>query len=134
MNMKKVAFTLFLLVTTLYSANAQTIVAPEGKYEVYCDMISYNLWGAVGAKVDMGSSPSKYTDYEYIYEDGKEKRFTSMMSALDYMAKRGWHLHTIYVLQETLYNQKVENITHYLMVKFVTDDSQKREGLELSVK
>ncbi len=80
--MKNVAFTLFLLVTSIYSANAQTIVAPEGKYEVYCDMISYNLWGAVGAKVDMGSSPSKYTDYEYIYEDGKEKRFTSMMGVL----------------------------------------------------
>ena len=131
--MKKVVFTLFLLVTTFYSANAQTIVAPEGKYEVYCDMISVGLWGGVGAKVDMGNSPSKYTDYEYIYEDGEEKKFTSMMGALDYMSKRGWHLHTIYVLQETVFN-KVENVTHYLMVKFVTDDSQKRDGLDLQTK
>ena len=115
-----------------YSTDAQTIVAPEGNYEVYCDMVSYNQWREVGAKVDMGSSPSKYTDYEYIYEDGKKKMFTSMMGALDYMAKRGWHLHTIYVMQETVFN-KVENVTHYLLVKFVTDDSQKREGLELKV-
>ena len=70
---------------------------------------------------------------EYIYEDGEEKKFTSMMGALDYMSKRGWHLHTIYVLQETVFN-KVENVTHYLMVKFVTDDSQKRDGLDLQTK
>ena len=131
--MKKVICVLFVFIAAIYGSNAQTIVAPEGKYAVYCDMISYNLWGAVGAKVDMGSSPSKYTDYEYIYEDGKEKKFTSKMSALDYMAKRGWQLHTIYVEQERVF-EKVENVTHYLLVKFVTDDSQKREGLELSVK
>lgn len=128
--MKNVVFALFVLIIAVSSANAQTFVAPEGKYAVYCDMISYNLWREVGAKVDMGSSPSKYTNYEYIYEDGKEKKFTSMMGALDYMSKRGWHLHTIYVLQETIFN-KVENVTHYLLVKFVTDDSQKLEGLEL---
>ena len=132
MSMKKIICALFVLMIATYSTDAQTIVAPEGNYEVYCDMVSYNQWREVGAKVDMGSSPSKYTDYEYIYEDGKKKMFTSMMGALDYMAKRGWHLHTIYVMQETVFN-KVENVTHYLLVKFVTDDSQKREGLELKV-
>ena len=131
--MKKVVFALFVLMIAVYGANAQTIVAPEGKYEVYCDMISFNLRGGVGAKVDVGSSPSKYTDYEYICEDGKEKKFNSVMAALDYMGKRGWHLHTIYVVQETIFD-KVENITHYLLVKFVTDDSQKRDGLDLQAK
>ena len=131
--MKKIICALFILMMAMYSAEAQTIVAPEGKYEVYCDMVSYNQWREVGAKVDMGNSPSKYTDYEYIYEDDKEKLFTSMMGALDYMAKRGWHLHTIYVMQETVFN-KVESVTHYLLVKFVTDDSQKREGLDLRAK
>ena len=51
-----------------------------------------------------------------------------MMEVLDYMSKRGWKVHTTYVITESMGNQ---NVLHFLLEKQVTDDSQIDEGLEL---
>lgn len=128
--MKRTICLLCVLMTVFCSANAQTIVAPEGKYEVYCTLYGVPYLqgkGSLAAKVDVGRVESKYDDYEYIIENGKKVRFNSMMSILDYMAKRGWHLHSAYLEQEGSNRGGLI----YLLVKFVTDDSQKMDGLEL---
>ena len=128
--MKKIICVLFVLISAMYSADAQTIVAPEGKYEVFCDVMGNSSgFGRVKAKLDMGRSKTN-DDYEYIYENGKKKKFNSMMEVLDYMAKRGWHLHSTFVVTQSA----SQNVLHFLMVKFVSDDSQIDEGLELSTK
>ena len=129
--MKRTFCLLCILMTVLCSVNAQTVVAPEGKYGVYCKVygVSYLQGkGSLAAKVDVGRVESKYDDSEYIVENGKKVRFNSMMDILDYMAKRGWHLHSTYMEQEGSNRGGLI----YLMVKFVTDDSQKIEGLELA--
>jgi hypothetical protein len=51
-----------------------------------------------------------------------------MMEVLDYMAKRGWTVHSSYIVTEGISKQ---NVLHFLMEKKVTNDSQISEGLEL---
>ena len=112
-------------------AQAQSV--PEGKYQVFCEVMGYNSWGfgKVKARLDMGRTQPNKEDYEYIYEGGKKKKFNTMMEVLDYMSKRGWILHSTYVVSEGMSKQ---NVIHYLMYKFVSDDSQIDDGLELSTK
>lgn len=128
--MKKLSLLSFLLVFFLsLSAKAQNVNAPGGKYKVYCEVYGYNFWGwgKVKVKIDMGRVP-KDKGYESIYQDGKKKKFNTMMEVIDYMAKRGWEVHSTYVVTEGIGKQ---NVLHFLLHKDVTDDSQIDEGLEL---
>lgn len=127
--MKKIVCLLFVLMTVVFSANSQTVDVPDGKYEVFCDVMGTGVGFGVKAKLDMGRSKTN-DDYEYIYENGKKKKFNSMMEVLDYMAKRGWRLHSTFVETQSA----AQNVLHFLMVKNVSDDSQIDEGLELSTK
>ena len=75
----------------------------------------------------MGRMP-KNKGYESIYQNGKKRKFNTMMEIVDYMSKRGWKVHSTYVVTEGLGKQ---NVLHFLLEKEVTDDSQIDEGLEL---
>ena len=111
------------------SVNAQSVVKPGEKYKVYCEVMGFNTWGfgKVKAKLDMGRMP-KNKGYESIYQNGKKRKFNTMMEIVDYMSKRGWKVHSTYVVTEGLGKQ---NVLHFLLEKEVTDDSQIDEGLEL---
>ena len=130
--MKKIVCLLFILMSVVCTTKSQVMVAPEGKYEVYCTVRGYNSWGfgKVKVKLDMGRTLVGNADFECIYENGKKKKFNSMMEVLDYMSKRGWHLHSTFVVTQSA----TQNVLNFLMVKYVSDDSQIDEGLELSTK
>lgn len=114
-------------------AMAQSVSVPEGKHPVYCELVGYNFWGAgkVKARLDMGRKVPNREGFEYIYEDGKKKKFNTMMEVLNYMAKRGWTVHSSYVVSEGMSHN---NVLHFLLIKFITSDEEIEEGLELSDK
>ena len=130
--MKKVFFIMMMALMSL-GTHAQSVTNPGEKYPVYCDLMGYNAWGfgKVKARLDMGRTQPNKDDYEYIYDGGKKRKFNTMMEVLDYMAKRGWSVHSTYVVSEGMSKQ---NVIHYLLVKMVSSDSQIDEGLELSTK
>jgi hypothetical protein len=124
---------LFFVVMALLSitTNAQSVVSVEGgKYPVYCEVVGYNTWGygKVKVRLDMGRKQPNKEGYESIYDGEKKRKFNTMMEVLDYMAKRGWTVHSSYIVTEGISKQ---NVLHFLMEKKVTNDSQISEGLEL---
>ena len=127
--MKKILFLLVMALMSL-SANAQSISKPGETYTVYCDLSCYNTWGfgKVKVRLDMGRTLPNKEGYESIYDGDKKRKFNTMMEVLDYMSKRGWKVHSTYVITESVGKQ---NVLHFLLEKQVTDDSQIDEGLEL---
>ena len=123
---------LFVLVMALVSlgAQAQNVTKPGEPYSVFCDLAGYNTWGygKVKVRLDMGRKQPNKEGYESIYDGEKKRKFNTMMEVLDYMAKRGWKVHSTYVITESLGKQ---NVLHFLLEKQITDDSQIDEGLEL---
>lgn len=127
--MKKVLFVIMVALMSL-SANAQSVSKPYESYPVYCDLAGYNTcgYGKVKVRLDMGRKQPNKEGYESIYAGDKKRKFNTMMEVLDYMSKRGWKVHTTYVITESMSKQ---NVLHFLLEKQVTDDSQIDEGLEL---
>ena len=76
----------------------------------------------------MGRKQINKEGYESIYDGDKKRKFNTMMEVLDYMSKRGWKVHSTYVITESMGKQ---NVLHFLLEKQVTDDSQIDDGLEL---
>lgn len=128
-NMRKILFVLVMALMSL-GAQAQSVVKPGETYPVYCNLAGYNTWGYGKVKVllDMGRKQPNKEGYESIYDGDKKRKFNTMMEVLDYMAKRGWKVHSTYVITESMSKQ---NVIHFLLEKQVTDDSQIDEGLEL---
>jgi len=127
--MKKVFIVLMMALMSL-GAQAQSVTKPGEPYSVYCEVMGYNTWGygKVKVRLDMGRKQTNKEGYESIYDGGKKRKFNTMMEILDYMAKRGWTVHSSYVVSEGMAKQ---NVLHFLMEKKVTNDSQIDEGLEL---
>lgn len=130
--MRKILFVLVMALMSL-GAQAQNVTKPGEKYPVYCTVMGYNAWGfgKVKARLDMGRTQPHTEDYEYIYDGGKKRKFNTMMEVLDYMAKRGWKVHSTYIVTEGMAKQ---NVVHFLMVKEVASDTEIDEGLELGTK
>lgn len=105
------------------NVKAQSVAqTDDGKYPVYCTMMAYNAWGIGKVKIqlDLGEASIGET-FEAIYDnDGKKMKFNTPMSAVNYMAKRGWKLEM---------TTSVQSVVHYIMVKRVSKDSEIREGL-----
>lgn len=100
----------------------------EGKRAVYCDMMAYNFFGIGKVRIilDMGDRKSGQ-EFETICEpDGKQKKFNTMMEALNYMGERGWRVIETYFISEFK-----TSVIHYLLEKMITDESQRKEGLIL---
>ena len=127
--MRKILFVLVMALMSL-GAQAQNVTKPGEPYSVFCDLAGYNTWGygKVKVRLDMGRKQPNKEDYEYIYDGEQKRKFNTMMEVLDYMAKRGWTVHSTYVITESVGKQ---NVLHFLLEKKVTDDSQIDEGLEL---
>lgn len=66
--------------------------------------------------------------FESLYdESGKKIKFNTMMDVVNYMSKRGWQVHSTYVVTEGKGLTGGQNVIHFLLVKKVTNDSQIRE-------
>lgn len=72
-----------------------------------------------------------YTDqkgYDAIYEsNGKKKKFNTMMEVLNYMGERGWKVNGTYYITES----PGHHVIHYLLEKWISDESERKEGLIL---
>lgn len=123
--MKKAIFIILLLIISINGYSQET----EGKRPVYCNIMGYNFWGfgKVKVQLDMGD----YTNnkgFDAIYEaDGKKKKFNTMMEVLNYMGERGWKVIGTYYITES----PGHHIIHYLLEKWIADESQRKEGLIL---
>lgn len=121
--MKKIVLFIALLLPLM--AAAQGV---EGKRPVYCDMMAYNFWGIGKVRIilDMGDRKAGQEFETILNENGKQRKFNTMMEALNYMGERGWRVIETYFLAEM--KQKV---IHYLLEKWITDESERKEGLIL---
>ena len=121
--MKKALILMMLLVSMAAAAQNN-----DGKRPVYCDVMAYNFWGIGKVRIilDMGDR-KRGQSFETIYEpDGKQKKFNTVMEALNYMGERGWRVIDTYVITEMK-----SNVLHYLMEKWISDESERKEGLLL---
>ena len=123
--MRKVLF-LFLLYISITAAAQNN----EGKRPVYCEIMGYNFWGFGKVKVQLDMGDYAYhssRSYDSIYEENcKKKKFNTMMEVLNYMGARGWKLIGTYYI--TIYKS---NVVHYVMEKWISDESERKEGLIL---
>lgn len=130
--MKKLLITCFLVLVYL-NINAQALVTDaDGRYPVYCTIVCSNFWGfgKVNATMDFGGGKTWLGSLCIILDDdGHKMKFTSTMGAVNYMAKRGWKLDKTIFLTEGK-----SNVLHYIMVKYVKDDSEITEGINYKSK
>lgn len=125
--MKKI-FMLMVTVLMCISMSAQSVVKTEdGKYDVYCKVEGYNLFGVGKLKVmlDMGyNTENKNSLFD---ENNKKIKFNSMMEVLDYMSKRGWKLVNTYYLTAST----KQDVVNFILKKRVSKDEEKTEGLNI---
>lgn len=122
--MKKLIVFMFLV--CCINANAQN---NEGKRPVYCNVMGYTTWGfgKIKVQLDMGDI-TRTKGYDAIYEaNGKKKKFNTMMEVLNYMGERGWKAIGTYYITESPHH----HVVHYLMEKWISDESERKEGLIL---
>lgn len=124
--MKKV-FIMMAFMMAVCCAQAQSVNQPGEKYPVYCSLKGYNFWGVGKVKVqlDLGYKTSNFETL--LDENGKQIKFNTMMEVINYMAKRGWELDQVCFFTEGL---SKTNVANYVLKKYITDDSQIREGLK----
>ena len=107
------------------SVKSQSI---ENKRPVYCDMMAYSFWGIGKIRIilDMGDRKAGQ-EFETICENnGKQKKFNTMMEALNYMGERGWKVIGTYYLESFK-----TPVIHYLLEKWISDESERKAGLIL---
>ena len=107
--MKKI-LTLAALVFSLHAFSQDTT-----KVEQYCEVTaSGKLFSTkVTIDVDYGEERSFWKDHRLKDDDGKLKKFNSVIDALNYLGKMGWKLVNAY----PVYNGSSSNIYHYVFKK-----------------
>ena len=126
MDLKKLLLSITLVIASTNFSFAQTKDTVNVR-KAYCDM-----YFAGASLLSLKVSPVvnfEGTSTNLLGEDGKVLKFNEPVDFLNYMAKRGWSVTSVYFASEFLSNG--ENIIHYLMQKDVTSDSQVYAGLRL---
>ena len=126
MNLKKLLLSITLVIASTNFSFAQTKDTINVR-KSYCDM-----YFTEASLISLKVSPIvnfEGTSTNLLGEDGKLLKFNEPVDFLNYMAKRGWSVTSVYFASEFLSNG--ENIIHYLMQKDVTSDSQVYAGLRL---
>ena len=100
--MKKYFFIFFITLTNIVYSQQR---------EIYCDVLASQLtpFSKVHIAIDFGESKWRES---VVDENGKSMKFNSVIDALNYMAKNGWHLHSTMLLSE-----QNSSVYHYIMVK-----------------
>ncbi len=95
--MKK-TFLFFLFVQLFQSSFAQT----DSTKIVYCELVGTQLFGKVTVVVDMGQKTgflNLNTSY-IVDENGKPKKFNSMVDAMNFMGNIGWDFAQAYTISD----------------------------------
>ena len=114
------------------AAFAQNENGEAQPYKVYCELIARprSFSTKVDVELDFGQANNFWSgDRRLFDEDGKAIVFNSMLDAANYMARRGWELETAFPTFEISSGSSISHATHWVMFKFVTDDSQITENL-----
>jgi len=120
-------FILMALLVAVCCAQAQSVNQPGEKYPVYCSVKGYNFWGVGKVKVQLDLGYKSNSFESLLDENGKKIKFNTMMEVINYMAKRGWELDQVCFFTEGMTKT---NVANYVLKKYITDDSQIREGLK----
>ena len=105
--------------------------APQA-YQVYCEIIATPKFFSNKATVEMdfGQYANFWSsDRQLVDEAGNTISFNSALDAANYMARRGWDLEEVFVVQEMSKGDSGTARYHWVLSKMVTDDSQITEGL-----
>ena len=131
--------TLMVLATIFVSTEifAQEQSLPEAQqdvkpYKVYCEIIATPKFFSNKATVelDFGQYASFWSaDRQLVDGDGNTISFNSALDAANYMARRGWDLEEVFIVQEMSSGDSGTTRYHWVLSKMVTDDSQITEGL-----
>ena len=121
---KAIIFTMLALICSI-GAVAQNEV--NGKKVTYIQLMGYQkmLSHKVRVVVDLGQDNWRY-QFKLRDEKGKPIPFNSMVEVLNYMTKRGWEYVNSYPV--TVTNQ---NVYHFLLKKYVANEEEIKEGLNL---
>lgn len=114
---------LLAIISSLFFATSNA----QNKYPVYCEVMAYNFWGVgkVNITIDLGDEQiGAICD-----TNQKQVKFNSHIDAINHMAKLGWAVKETYFLSE----QK-DKVLHFLLVKYITDDKQKYDGIYIKPK
>ncbi len=96
--MKKFLLSLFLIIGVVLSAYCQE---SKNEQSVYCEVIGEGNFSGKKVKVEIFFGEVIHDKIRQQAEKVKSKKFTSMLDALNYMAKEGWKLEQTYVITET---------------------------------
>ena len=122
MNMKKLII-LFVICFLSLGVFAQNYKNDGKPYAFYCQIVGWqNLNGQLRIKMlwDNQKEENNLRD-----EKGEKIEFATMVDAMNYMSKRGWD----YVECVTYADFGKQNVVHYIFRKYVTKDSEAKEGL-----
>ena len=138
--MRKIFICLAVMVSaTFFAGTAASAQEPEQAqqavkpYKVYCEIVSTAKLFSNKATVelDFGQFAGYWTaDRQLVDEQGNAINFNSALDAANYMARRGWELEEVFIVQEMSKGDSGTPHYHWVLSKMVTDDSQITEGLQ----
>ena len=124
--MRKVLF-IFVLISLALSAHAQLRT-------VYCEMVGTAAFSGSSIKIsfDFGSQGYYYrasSDNQMVDDNGKIMPFSSMIDALNFMADRGWKLHTAF--SAAVKGQGGAETYRYILFKEIGNGESIMDGIRL---
>ena len=101
-------------------------------YKVFCEIVATPKFfsNKTTVELDFGQFSGFWSaDRQLVDEQGKTISFNSALDAANFMARRGWELEEVFVVQEMSKGDSGTARYHWVLSKLVTDDSQITEGL-----
>ena len=101
-------------------------------YKVYCEIVATPKFfsNKTTVELDFGQFSGFWTaDRQLVDEQGNTISFNSALDAANFMARRGWDLEEVFIVQEMSKGDSGTTRYHWVLSKMVTDDSQITEGL-----
>ncbi len=137
--MRKLLTTLMVLAAIFVSTEAfaqDPVQAQEQQdvkpYKVYCEIVATQkiFSNKSTVELDFGQFAGFWSsDRQLVDEQGNTISFNSALDAANYMARRGWDLEEVFIVQEMSDGSSSSPRYHWVLSKMVTDDSQITEGL-----
>jgi len=137
--MRKIVICLAVMVSATFFAGTATFAQePEQAqqavkpYKVYCEIVSTAklFSNKPTVELDFGQFAGYWSaDRQLVDEQGNAINFNSALDAANYMARRGWELEEVFIVQEMSKGDSGTPHYHWVLSKMVTDDSQITEGL-----
>ena len=115
-----------ILISFLIGLVISTMAYAQTPYKVYCTLMGNEKDlknNRVSLSIDYGQDSFK--DNKLVDAAGKEIKFNTMVSAMNYMSKRGWNYEGCYNSKDQIWGGL---IFVWIMSKEVTSDEQITEG------